>query len=131
MLITSFEKVGVGKWIWLTWDHESPNDTFVRGIVTNDMVDAYAEWVTDVFGKELAEAWSVPRHLFKIEPSTMASQIPGIFNLAKHPVNGLERPIHEIIIDLNDSQGWTRESIADWLETLDNQPVFKLGEFNG
>lgn len=33
-------------------------------------------------------------------------------------------PLNSIIMDLNDSCGWTREEIADWLDTLDNQPIF-------
>ena len=34
--------------------------------------------------------------------------------------------IQQVIIHLNDSHEWTREKIADWLDTLDDQPKFTL-----
>jgi hypothetical protein len=40
----------------------------------------------------------------------------------KHAVDDAqfpERKLSEVIIDLNDNHKWTREQIADWLETLD------------
>lgn len=42
-----------------------------------------------------------------------------------HPVSP-ERidSLQNIIISLNDTYNWTRESIADWLDTLDEQPIF-------
>lgn len=43
---------------------------------------------------------------------------------AINPVDKHEAPINSIIIDLNDRFKWSREQIADWLDTLDNQPVF-------
>lgn len=33
-------------------------------------------------------------------------------------------PLNAVIIQLNDDYKWTREQIADWLDTLDEQPVF-------
>lgn len=45
----------------------------------------------------------------------------------QHPLNSSRTDtITNIIISLNDSQKWTREKIADWLETLDAQPTFEL-----
>lgn len=41
-----------------------------------------------------------------------------------NPVNGTKDNLASIIIDLNDTHQWTREQIADWLDTLDQQPVF-------
>jgi hypothetical protein len=38
----------------------------------------------------------------------------------RHPVNKADGwPLRKVIMDLNDNHGWTREEIADWLETLD------------
>jgi hypothetical protein len=37
----------------------------------------------------------------------------------KHPVAGYTYPLRKVIMSLNDHHGWTREQIADWLETLD------------
>jgi hypothetical protein len=45
---------------------------------------------------------------------------------ANHPVKDHETDVATIIMDLNDCHGWTREQIADWLDTLPEQPVFKL-----
>jgi len=37
----------------------------------------------------------------------------------KNPVINITYPLRRVIMDLNDNHGWTREQIADWLETLD------------
>lgn len=51
---------------------------------------------------------------------TLKKVIPNIDTLkAKHPVSGGSSYLLEIIISLNDYHKWTREQIADWLETLD------------
>ena len=47
-----------------------------------------------------------------------------IFGSTFHQNNQISAPLNEIIMDLNDNCGWTREQIADWLDTLDNQPIF-------
>lgn len=47
--------------------------------------------------------------------------IPGFNQMkVKHPVHGDEEYLRTTIINLNDSHRWTREQIADWLETLDH-----------
>jgi hypothetical protein len=38
--------------------------------------------------------------------------------LATNPVTGVEDELSEVIIALNDQQRWTREAIADWLESI-------------
>lgn len=52
------------------------------------------------------------------------SQIPGIDQIITHPVEGRHMVLRTAIMDLNDGYRWTREQIADWLDTLDNQPTF-------
>lgn len=37
----------------------------------------------------------------------------------EHPAKWSTRTLANIIIDLNDNLGWTREKIADWLESID------------
>lgn len=37
----------------------------------------------------------------------------------RHPVTGKGEALRGVIMSLNDRHGWTREQIADWLETLD------------
>lgn len=60
--------------------------------------------------------------------------LPGVKEVVKHPVNpkfagaGMKPgygTIQSIIIDLNDREMWTRDQIADWLETLDIDLTFK------
>jgi len=51
--------------------------------------------------------------------------LPGLNARVKHPVTKEEAPIKDIIINLNDYHKWTREAIADWLETLDVDLRFK------
>ncbi len=46
-------------------------------------------------------------------------QLPGKGNMVKHPVDGRQYELFTAIISLNDTYRWTRERIADWLETLD------------
>lgn len=41
------------------------------------------------------------------------------FQTVAHPVDGRKAALRGVIMDLNDRHGWTREQIADWLETLD------------
>lgn len=41
-----------------------------------------------------------------------------------HPVTRTKDSLGNVIILLNDSYRWSREAIADWLDTLDEQPVF-------
>lgn len=54
----------------------------------------------------------------------MAESIPGINRQVIDPVYGTESRLIWIIINLNDEHHWTREQIADWLETLDDIPTF-------
>lgn len=71
------------------------------------------------------------------EPKEVAL-LPGLNETVKHPVNGSHSKLRSVIINLNDVECWTREEIADWLETLDVDLRFKpkedsqlkLGDFN-
>lgn len=53
--------------------------------------------------------------------------------VVKCPDKGCQRSnsIQYIIIHLNDGHEWSREAIADWLDTLDEQPVFHPKEPSG
>jgi hypothetical protein len=49
------------------------------------------------------------------------------FNMSvKHPITGYFGTLSSTVINLNDSYEWTREQIADWLDSLDEQPYFEL-----
>lgn len=55
----------------------------------------------------------------------LARQLPGYERMVRHPMQ--DNSIYylgDIIMSLNDSYKWTREQIADWIETLDDIPVF-------
>lgn len=41
-----------------------------------------------------------------------------------HPSNPGTDNLQSMIMHLNDSHRWTREAIAEWIDTLDEQPVF-------
>jgi hypothetical protein len=70
--------------------------------------------------------WSPKPMLFAAfgEPAEV-KKLPGLDTLVKHPVVSGKFSIKTLIMDLNDNHGWTREQIADWLETLDVDLRFK------
>jgi hypothetical protein len=53
-------------------------------------------------------------------------ELPGVDELVKHPISKREMPLGSAIINLNDQHKWTREKIADWIETLDIDITFKV-----
>ncbi len=54
------------------------------------------------------------------------SKLPGLDELVVHPVLKTEHQLKKVIVNLNDIQRWTREQIADWLETLDVDLRFQV-----
>lgn len=63
-----------------------------------------------------------------VSPSTGLSQasqeLPEIMRPVVNPVTGYLASLWNTVITLNDEQKWTREQIADWIETLDPVPTF-------
>ena len=57
--------------------------------------------------------------------SFMSYSLPGVDEKVKHPVDGLEWTLRDAIMNLNDLHRWTREEIADWIETLDVDTTFR------
>lgn len=58
----------------------------------------------------------------EINVSSLARSLPGVNQAANYPCGchaDFTEPIFDIIIHLNDDVQWSREQIADWLETLD------------
>lgn len=53
------------------------------------------------------------------EPPVDVGKLPGVREDVKHPISGRQEMLWNVIVDLNDKRGWSRERIADWLETLD------------
>lgn len=90
-------------------------DPYARGVLTasnfNELVKQYPD--LKLYG-----------YLFFKDASELALDIPGLNKVVKHPVTGNSTSIYNIIINLNDHHEWTREQIADWLDTLDDPPRF-------
>lgn len=51
--------------------------------------------------------------------------LPGIKEKVTHPETGGRDTLERVIISLNDQHGWSRERVADWLETLDVDITFR------
>lgn len=65
------------------------------------------------------------------EQDRLLELLPALKDAAKCPACDEEEhegDLWEVIIYLNDEHQWTRESIADWLETLDSDITFPIGE---
>jgi len=54
-----------------------------------------------------------------------SNELPGVSEQVTHPVTKGVYRLSAVIMDLNDTHRWTREQIADWLETLDIDINFK------
>jgi hypothetical protein len=57
---------------------------------------------------------------------TKSRELPGVNEQVKHPVTGDYTTLARTIINLNDKHKWTREEIADWIETLDVDTTFPV-----
>lgn len=75
-----------------------------------------------------AEYANSPKPYYSFEPDRRVNQLPGLNKMVKHPVTGVTTTLQNVIITLNDKFRWTREKIADWLETLDIDLSFKVEE---
>jgi hypothetical protein len=53
--------------------------------------------------------------------SSLAEKFPVMSLIVLGPVVAIAEPVQDIIWKLNDTQGWTREEIADWVETIEPQ----------
>lgn len=85
-------------------------------------LDELAELATSLY-KMQKSSWGVPEYA-----GSVAGSIKAMHPLKK-PTDGIvpvEQSVGDIIMDLNDNHLWSREKIADWLDTLPEQPVFKM-----
>lgn len=71
----------------------------------------------------MLESMAIPKATLDFRD--LSKQLPGMDAIVKHPVFGTMLPLRIIIIGLNDRHRWTRDQIADWLETLDVDLEFK------
>lgn len=56
-------------------------------------------------------------------PGAYSKQIAGLQVKVQHPAADYKDTLESVIISLNDGHYWSRERIADWLETLDVNPI--------
>lgn len=61
------------------------------------------------------------------DEQTSLDYVASLFNLphwdlVPTPDGNFTTDVLDTIVDLNDRQGWTREAVADWLDTLQVQP---------
>lgn len=60
--------------------------------------------------------------------SNKADELPGIFTVVPHPILGTDATIRNIIIGLNDIAQWTRDQIADWLDSLTDSGLVDIND---
>ena len=65
-------------------------------------------------------------NLLEMDPSRLAGSLPWVGMKVIHPVTKIEKDLMQVVIDLNDQHEWTREAIADWVETLPDVPKFEV-----
>lgn len=57
--------------------------------------------------------------------SALQKVLPGVTERVAHPITGQQYRVQDIIPDLNDQYRWSRDQIADWLDTLDVDLTFQ------
>ncbi len=62
------------------------------------------------------------------DPERLSQRLPGVNEVGTNPVTGKKGVLWNVIQHLNDRDKWTREQIADWVETLDIDIRFKTDE---
>lgn len=71
----------------------------------------------------IKESLSIPTSALGTQGSSVLNDMfnacPGLLEKVKSPVSDELEEIHCIIVELNDFHGWSRQQVADWLETLD------------
>lgn len=67
---------------------------------------------------------SEPKNDYRL--SVWSKELPGVNELVKNPMTDALSTLREVIINLNDRHKWTREQVADWIETLDIDTRFKV-----
>lgn len=91
-------------------------------------VDSWGNLVSANHGNHIHHNPAAGVYSNSVGRSPVVSKLPGIRKLVKHPVLKIDYYLEDAIINLNDSYKWTREQIADWLETLDIDLRFKGGD---
>lgn len=104
-----------------------------KSVKYDDLYYYMLEYFPEAERDKLARRWSqvFVRKMFYDEAradslSGLANELPGVKQRVKHPISGAYDTLMQVVISLNDTAKWTREQIADWIETLDDVPVFTV-----
>lgn len=93
-----------------------------------EFMDKYMSFLDEEIRERLTENFLVTKKLLDKKndnPSYLANLLPGVQKEVKHPVSGEMDKLFSIIINLNDHHKWERDAVADWIESLDEVPVFQ------
>lgn len=100
----------------------------------NQLVDSLDNFVEtmDAYAQAMEKlVQTMPKYVSGVSQeglSWQAIDLPGINEAVKHPLTGDTHSLWSVIINLNDIHHWTRERIADWVETLDIDTRFTIKE---
>jgi len=123
---------------WEVWTAKFTYEVFETGDIHALIVDAFnvplgkypeaRKALMNWFDSNLATKPVYPSQSSSVGRNKAIDKFPGIHEVVKNPVSGIEDTLEAIIIDLNDGEKWTRDQIADWLETLDLDLRFNVKE---
>lgn len=120
----------------ITGYHENKRYEIVLGTPLNSNIKSKA--VKELFGDDF-DPRSIPNGLYNlIISASRLLKSTGEFgpnhNMLRHPAmrqevtcpvgNNYTSELQQVIMHLNDTHQWTREQIADWIDSLDEQPVY-------
>lgn len=106
--------------------HVPPSIEPVAGLFS-DLINS----VADAYSTVSNAAWFLPTHFSVVSPpfgipvGGLRAIVPGLDETVRCPARrrkrrcSLKQPASGVIVHLNDDHKWTREKIADWLDTLD------------
>lgn len=85
----------------------------------------YYKFLGEDLCNELLEFIRSNNKKVKNDVPNLAAAVTAGFKVV-NPVTGGESDLYDTIIHLNDEAKWSREQIADWIDTLPDQPKWRL-----
>lgn len=127
--------VDQGKTVLITGYYENKRYEVVLGTPVSTVK---SRMVKELFGDDVHPS-TIPNELYKVivnantilvagqevGPNHSTLKHPAMQQVVKCPAGGdYTNNLQTVIMHLNDTHEWTREQIADWIDTLDEQPVY-------
>lgn len=97
-------------------DHLRVEKTRLHTYIDNEV---FIECAQKFLAKEFESDNAIKQYSPQASVDGLTQMLPGLFKVVLHPVYRRHMSVRDVIINLNDSHRWSREAIADWLETLD------------